>query len=377
MPFPHSTVTPAHAPTPGSDSSPSAHRPATSPRRLNLPFLLIVIGFAAAWLAISPTAAFAFLALATMEIAMVADSSVPMAGIASRLRSPARKLFLSVGLIAVVLGMRLLLPPTAVAVSEHESLATSAREVVTQPDLFTAHLAAARPGLAAFGAAFIWLVFAEYLFNVDRVKRRPWLSWPEAVLARIRHSRVASYLTALLLTGGMVLLAPAGLTTSAALGGLIGIFVYGLSNAVSASAQRNPHGPVSLHVHALTVVFERAITVFMLFEIVDGTYTLTPSGRSYLLEQVAVAGGAVLVGAVFLSRLTAHVDATNGLKRLRHLKAGAAYLLGALSLMLALSLAVPIPGMLAGWVGTGIIGAAFLTSLPWKRVPRAIRARIG
>ncbi|MEH0108893.1 DUF475 domain-containing protein [Tersicoccus sp. MR15.9] len=309
---------------------------------------------------------------------MVADSSVPMAGIAFRLRTPARKLFLSVGLIGVVLGMRLLLPPTAVAVNEDESLATAAREAVVQPDLFTAHLAAARPGLAAFGAAFIWLVFAEYLFNVDRARRKPWLSWPEAVLARVRHPRAASYLSALLLTAGMVLLSPAELMTAAALGGLIGIFVHGLSKAISVAAQRNPHGPVSLHVHAVTVVFERAITVFMLFEIVDGSYTLAGSGGrgdTTLLEQAAIAAGAVLVGAVFLTRLTAHVDATNGLKRLRYLKAGAAYLLGALSLMLALSLAVPIPGALAGWVGTGIIGASFLTSLPWRRLPRRIRSR--
>lgn len=41
---------------------------------------------------------------------------------------------------------------------------------------------------------------------------------------------------------------------------------------------------------------------------------------------------------------------------------GAAYVLGVLSIMLWASLLFPIPGIIAAWVGTVIILAAFVTS---------------
>jgi hypothetical protein len=127
-----------------------------------------------------------------------------------------------------------------------------------------------------------------------------------------------------------------------------------------------------LHVYLAMVVLRRRLTVFMLFEILDGVSTLwsTDTALGYL-EQALVAACEVGIGAVYLVRLTSSVDATCGLTRLRHLRAGAAYVLGVLSVLLWASLVVPVPGVVAGWVGTVIIGAALLTSLPWRR-PRRI-----
>ena len=92
---------------------------------LTVPLLITVAAAAAAWLVLGPAAALAFVALAFLEIAMAADSSVPMAGIAGRLHSPARRLFLSLGIVAGVLAMRLLLPPAAVAVGDATDPASS------------------------------------------------------------------------------------------------------------------------------------------------------------------------------------------------------------------------------------------------------------
>ncbi|QCR43431.1 hypothetical protein C1N91_07595 [Curtobacterium sp. SGAir0471] len=76
-----------------------------------------------------------------------------MAGIAGRLHSPARRLFLSLGIVAGVLAMRLLLPPAAVAVGGATDPATAVDAAVFAPGSFSAHLAEVRPALAAFVAA--------------------------------------------------------------------------------------------------------------------------------------------------------------------------------------------------------------------------------
>ncbi|ROP66923.1 DUF475 domain-containing protein [Curtobacterium sp. PhB115] len=356
---------------------------------LTVPLLITVTAAAVAWAVLGPAAALAFVALALLEIAMAADSSVPMAGIAGRLHSPARRLFLSLGIVAGVLAMRLLLPPAAVAVGDATDPAASVGEAVFEPGSFTAHLAEVRPALAAFGAAFIWLVFAEYLFNTDRASRRSWLGRLEARLAAVGHPRVWSLVTA---TAGaavttVLVACDAGWAPRAvlqvAIGGAAGIGAYLGSKAVAKWALRTPSGSTDtasigtggsawrIHAYASTVVFERGLVVFMLFEILDGVYSLSGSGALGAdglgaLEQAAVAVAAIGVGAVFLARLTSRLDEAAGLKRLRYLKAGAAYVLGLLSVLLWASLLVPIPGVVVGWFGTVVIGLALASSLPWR-----------
>ena len=340
---------------------------------LTLPLLLTAIAVAVAWFAISPAAAFILLALALLEIAMAVDSSVPMAGLAARLHSPARRLFLSVGLVIGVLSMRLLLPPAAVAVAADESLAESTAEAVFEPGQFAMHLAAARPGIAAFGAVFIWLVFCEYLFNTERKQRRPWLGKAEAKLATAPRPRLLALATAVVIASTMTLLTPVADRLVVGVGSAIGLGCYLLVKVAASLLTRPGASGWQLHGYAATVVFERGLTVFMLFEILDGIYSLS-AGDSPLgyLEQGAIAAFGVGIGAVFLARLTSRVDAGQGLTRLRHLRAGAAYVLGVLALLLWASLVVQIPAVVAGWFGTVIIGAALLSSLTWRRPRRLL-----
>jgi hypothetical protein len=362
---------------------------------LTVPLSLTVVAAALAWIVLGPAAALAFVALALLEIAMAADSSVPMAGIAGRLHSPARRLFLSLGIVAGVLAMRLMLPPVAVVVGSAEDPTATVGEAVFAPGAFAAHLQEVRPALAAFGAAFIWLVFAEYLFNTDRASRRSWLGRLEARLAAVARPRVWSLVTAtagVALTSVLVASAAAWQMTEVVpvvVGGVLGIGAYlgskrlarwALHGGAAAGAPGagtdtdsvgTGRGAWRIHVYASTVVFERGLVVFMLFEILDGVYSLSGSGvlgadGLSALEQAGVGAAAIGVGALFLARLTSRLDQAAGLKRLRYLKAGAAYVLGVLAVLLWTSLLVPIPGVLVGWFGTVVIGLALASSLPWR-----------
>lgn len=338
---------------------------------LTLPLVLTLSAAAVAWVVLGPAAALAFAALALLEIAMAADSAVPMAGIAGRLHSPARRLFLSLGIVASVLAMRLALPPAAVAVSGATDPASAVDAAVSAPGSFAAHLAEVRPALAAFGAAFIWLVFAEYLFNADRLSRRSWLGGLEARLARVARPRLWALVTAtagVLVTTSLVG-AEDGWTATTVLpvvvGGTAGIGAYLVSKHVAAWSLRGLRGTDTgsvttagswrVHGYASTVVFERGLVVFMLFEILDGVYSLSGSGvlgsdGLGALEQAAVGAAAIGVGAVFLARLTSRLDQAAGLKRLRYLKAGAAYVLGVLAVLLGRVCSSPCPGW--SWPGS-------------------------
>lgn len=258
--------------------------------------------------------------------------------------------------------MRLLLPPLAVA-TEVGDAGVALQHAVAEPRTFAQELLAVRPLIAGFGAAFVWLVFAEYLFNTDRARRRPWLGRPEAVLAQVKAPRLAAFSTAALGTLIAAVAAGSDLAPAIALGGALGIGAYVISQGLATWARRRP-GALRAHIHAATVIFERALVIFLVFEILDGLPAL---GANTVLPapalQAIIAGTAVAIGAVFLGRLTSGVVAVDGLGRLRHLRAGAAYVLGTLSLLLWTSVVVPVPSTIATWFGSAIIAAAVLSSL--------------
>ncbi len=364
---------------------------------LTVPLLITVAAAAAAWFVLGPAAALAFVALALLEIAMAADSSVPMAGIAGRLHSPARRLFLSLGIVAGVLAMRLLLPPAAVAVGDATDPASSVQEAVFAPGSFSAHLAEVRPALAAFGAAFIWLVFAEYLFNTDRASRRSWLGRLEARLAAVARPRVWSLVTAA--TGVAVTAVARRRRPRVVAGGRCCRSCSAARRASPRTSGRSASPPGRSTGSGRTPRRSGSggapggSTPTRRRSCSSGGSSCSCCSRSWTgctacrapgtlgadglgaLEQAAVAVAAIGVGAVFLARLTSRLDEAAGLKRLRYLKAGAAYVLGVLAVLLWASLLVPIPGVVVGWFGSVVIGSALASSLPWRAWWRRLSRR--
>ncbi|HAQ9640212.1 TPA: DUF475 domain-containing protein, partial [Enterococcus faecium] len=87
----------------------------------------------------------------------------------------------------------------------------------------------------------------------------------------------------------MTALAPPNDRVTVGVAGIVGVSTYLVVRAVGRLALRGD-AAWRLHVYAATVVFQRGLTVFMLFEILDGVYTLstTDTGLAYL-EQAAVA----------------------------------------------------------------------------------------
>ncbi|MBS3179822.1 MULTISPECIES: DUF475 domain-containing protein [unclassified Pseudoclavibacter] len=350
-------------------------------RVLTVPVILTAVVTLVAWEVLGLQIAAAFLFLVVLETTMGVKSAVPMAGVATRIDERSRRIFLTFGLVVGELLGRLLLPEFAVAVEHAREgdthLWNAFIEVVTDPSAFASDLLHIRPAIAAYGAVFVWLVFAEYLFNTDRTSRGSWLGPAEARLARVRRPWLASISTAVIgATVGAFLVPPhAALIIFAC--GAAGGATYALSKGIAAWARRGTGGR-RVSVHAGTVIFERALVIFLMCEILDGVSVLqSVKAVPSPVLQILIASAAVTVGAVLLALVTGRVVASDGLARHRHLKAGAAYCLGALSILLWASLIAPIPGIVASWVATVIILAALITSLPiWERLVDGLRARL-
>src|SRR5215469_3552747 len=97
-------------------SSPTRRLPMFS-----FPFLVLAGGLALAWYAAGGSGLYVVGALAVLEVALSFDNAIINATLLRRLPAFWQLMFLTVGLVEAVLGMRLVFPVALVAVSAHLS----------------------------------------------------------------------------------------------------------------------------------------------------------------------------------------------------------------------------------------------------------------
>jgi len=142
--------------------------------------------------------------LAVLEVSLSFDNAVINAGVLRTMSPLWRQLFLTVGILIAVFGMRLVCPLVIVAVSAGLSRAETVRLALQQPDAYSRVLINAYraisafggvcacvplsiaidayPAITAFGGMFLLQVFLNFL--LDRNKETHWLGPLERRLVR-------------------------------------------------------------------------------------------------------------------------------------------------------------------------------------------------
>ena len=89
--------------------------------------------------------------LAVLEVSLSFDNAVVNAGVLKDMNVYWRRLFLTVGIVIAVFGMRLVFPIVIVAVATDLGVTPVIDMALNQPDQYSAVLTHAYPAIAAFG----------------------------------------------------------------------------------------------------------------------------------------------------------------------------------------------------------------------------------
>ena len=92
-------------------------------------------------------------------------------------------IFLTVGILIAVFGMRLIFPVVIVAVTADMGMVEVAKMALNDPKSYSERLMAHHAEISAFGALFLLLVFLNFFF--DDGKETHWFKWLEAKLANL------------------------------------------------------------------------------------------------------------------------------------------------------------------------------------------------
>jgi hypothetical protein len=336
-------------------------------------FAITAIALVLAFLYGGPVILTIVVVLVVLEISLSFDNAVVNAGVLGRMSENWQRLFLTVGILIAVFGMRLVFPVLVVCLTagltpvEAFDLALAGGSVDT-PGTYAHSLHHAHPAIAAFGGVFLLMLFLTYI-----LRERPitWLSFVERPLARAgRFTELPVVITCGTLLVVAATLAPPGTSTTVLVAGSLGLIVHIVVAAIGGLVQpehESGEGPV------LPAVGRAAFFMFLYLEVIDATFSFDGViGAFAITSDPVVIGLGLGVGAVYIRSLTVYLVRRGTLTRYVYLEHGAHWAIGALAVLLLLTIRHDVPEAITGLVGVGFIAAALLSSMTRKQQPEPV-----
>jgi hypothetical protein len=347
-------------------------------------FAVTIIALVVAFLYGGPEALILCIILGILEVSLSFDNAVVNARILERMNAFWQKMFLSVGIIIAVFGMRIVFPLLIVGVTaklnpvEAVSLALEKGDPHT-PGTYGYLLHEAHPQIAAFGGMFLLMLFLDFILAHREIK---WIKFLEIPLAKVGKLDSASLIV------GMVALAIAGGVAGdkqgiVLLSGLLGMITYflvnGLGNLFDVDAvghvdvgdaeiapRSGPSAPAKLAGKA-------AFMLFLYLEVIDASFSFDGVIGAFAItsDPIIIALGLGFIGAMFVRSLTVFLVREGTLDEYEYLDHGAHWAIGALAVILLVTIVVPINEVITGLIGVVFIGAAFTGSVLRNRRARA------
>jgi hypothetical protein len=337
------------------------------------------------------TALFLVAILSVLEISFSFDNAVINATILRRMSKFWQTIFLTVGILIAVFGMRLIFPFLLVSASAGIS-PWSAVELALGSDAdqekFADLLVAAHPTIAAFGGIFLLMIFLDFIFEERDFVWLRWLERPLAKIGKLDQLSVVISLAVIAVAGEF--LAHDEDRTRVLLAGVLGLLTYLLVNGLSdlfaieeddeeedddvatakeaaAEAEAVREGRISPARATGQVVLATGRAAFFLFlylEVLDASFSFdgVVGAFAITLDPFVIAIG-LGVGAMYVRSITVYLVNRGTLDNYVYLEHGAHWAIGALAVILVLTIEVHIPEVVTGLIGVAFIGASLWSSV--------------
>jgi uncharacterized protein len=339
------------------------------------------------------TALFLVAILSVLEISFSFDNAVINATILRRMSKFWQTIFLTVGILIAVFGMRLIFPFLLVSASAGIS-PWSAVELAlgneADKQQFADLLVDAHPTIAAFGGIFLLMIFLDFIFEErDFV----WLRWIERPLAKIGSLDQLSVVISLavIASAGEFLAADED-RTRVLLAGILGLLTYLLVNGLSdlfsieeddddedkaeaaevvAEAEAVREGqitPARANRQLVLATGRAAFFLFLYLEVLDASFSFdgVVGAFAITLDPFVIAIG-LGVGAMYVRSITVFLVNRGTLDNYVYLEHGAHWAIGALAVILVLTMKLHIPEVVTGLIGVAFIGASLWSSVRRNR----------
>lgn len=328
-------------------------------------FSAVCLAAAGWWGAQSPlglwTALWLVFVLAILEISLSFDNAVVNAGVLKGMSHFWRQLFLTVGILVAVFGMRLVFPIVIVSVSANIGSVETMEMALNQPQAYSDVLTSVYPVIAAFGGTFLLLVFLNFLFDVN--KETHWLGPLEERLTRIaKFDEISVFIALSIIFSGLWWL-PEADQMRVFVAGVCGILLYLAVDAVGALFADEAQGDA-----AVKTVQRTGFAGFLYLEVLDASFSFDGViGAFAITRDVVIIMLGLAIGAIFVRSMTIYLVNRGTLGAYIYLEHGAHYAIGALAVIMLAGTVYHVPEVITGLIGVAFIAASVVSSVMHRR----------
>jgi uncharacterized protein len=313
-------------------------------------------------------ALFLLLVLAVLEVSLSFDNAIINAAVLQRMSPFWRRMFLTIGILIAVFGMRLVFPLLIVWASAgidpvramELALHPPSRGALEFPDGSPSYeklIVSAHPQIAAFGGTFLMMLFLDFVFHDRDIK---WLKWIEVPFARIgRLGQVSAAVAGVVLVvAGTQLTHSSEERATVLTAGLLGLITYLVINGLSRAFRPPDTGSAPVG----KAVGKTGLTLFVYLEVLDAAFSFDGVTGAFAItsDPIVIALGLGLVGSMFVRSITIYLVQQEALDRYVYLEHGAHWAIGALAVIMLLSIdeRFKVPEAVTASVGVVFVGAA-------------------
>ncbi|MFD9970022.1 DUF475 domain-containing protein [Streptomyces sp. NPDC059017] len=327
------------------------------------------------------------LILSILEISLSFDNAVVNAGILKRMNAFWQRIFLTLGILIAVFGMRLVFPVVIVAISAKVGPVEAVRLALDEPGHYEDLVTDAHPAIAAFGGMFLLMIFLEFILEDREIKWLAWLERPLAKLSKIDMLSVCIAMIVLLITsmtfatnahqhGGahadkaqtVLISGLAGLITYLSVGGLSGFFEDRLEEEEEHDHEEERSRADGRQVSAVALAGKAAFFLFLYLEVLDASFSFDGViGAFAITNHIFWMALGLAIGAMYVRSLTVYLVRQGTLDDYVYLEHGAHYAIGALAAILLITIQHQISEIITGLIGVVLIAASFLASVRRNR----------
>lgn len=296
--------------------------------------------------------------LAIMEVSLSFDNAVVNASVLKGWDKFWQDLFLTVGIIIAVFGMRLVFPLVIVAVAADLGMSEVWTLAINDPNAFSTHLTNHHAEVAAFGGMFLLLVFLNFL--LDDEKEMHWLGRVEEKLSSLGKVSSIAVLIALASLIAAMTLVEEGKKLVVLMAGLWGVMVYVGVDMLSSLLEKSEADGSEVG----DMVKRGGIGGFLYLEVLDASFSFDGViGAFAITKDVVIIMLGLAIGAMFVRSMTVFLVRKGTLDEFVYLEHGAHYAVGILALIMLASMKFHVPEIF-----TGLIGVAFIIASLWSSV---------
>lgn len=296
--------------------------------------------------------------LMVIEITFSFDNAVINAKILKKLSPVWQQLFLTIGIVIAIFGMRLVFPVLIVSLTAGLGWKEVVDLALHHPHEYAKHLEHAGPSITAFGGAFLLMLSLQ--FFMEQEKEHHWFRRFELALQKFgafwwMPSVISLAIVALF---SFMPLNHHGSETLQA--GVVGVAAY-------------------LAIHGLTVIIGRttenteklthytgwlAFTMFMYLQLLDASLSLDGVlGAFAITTDVVLIVAGLGVGAVWVRSLTVYMVRRGTLESYKYLEHGAHYAIAVLAFSMLFDAIYVVPEAVTGVLGVGLIAGSIMASV--------------